>query len=293
MNERTIMIIMSILTVGFAGITAFSYMVGDHTAPEINFPDTEITYIEGSDTTPLLQGVSAKDDKNGDVSQYVCIDSIVPNSENGTATVVYAAYDFSNNVAKAKRTVQYISEEGDTDDLDSQALEETTDLAQNENIGDVEESVPDEAQVVDPTAPVLTMAEHAFTIEEGGPFTPKNRVLSVEDDVDSSDYLMSHLKVDGDYDIDTAGVYELDYYVVDSDGKESNHEKMVLTVEKAGRTGQNNANAAATNVAQQSVVQNNNTQPVNVEQNTAEQNNVENAAEQEQEQQDNTEQSQE
>lgn len=250
MNERTIMILMSIFTVGFAGITAFSYMTGDHTAPEISFPQTEITYTEGSDTAKLLEGVSAVDDKNGDVTQYVCIDNIIPNPEDGTAAVIYAAYDFSNNVAKARRTVQYIpaadeSSDSDTEVQNGSGTEEAgTQDNDTENTADVADNEPVQEQPVDPKAPVLTMAEHAFTIEEGGPFTPKNRVLRVEDDVDNSDYLMRHLNVDGDYDINTAGVYELDYYVVDSEGRESNHEKMVLTVEKAGQGAQGNTGVA-------------------------------------------------
>lgn len=251
MNERTIMILMSIFTVGFAGITAFSYMTGDHTAPEISFPKEEITYTEGGDTAALLEGVSAVDDKNGDVSQYVCIDNIIPNPENETAAVIYAAYDFSNNVAKVRRTVQYIpaADESSASDVEKDQTESEENDTSGLQTTDVEAEEPDQQQPVDPKAPVLTMAEHAFTIEEGGPFTPKNRVLRVEDDVDNSDYLMRHLNVDGDYDINTAGVYELDYYVVDSEGRESNHEKMVLTVEKAGQNAQGNTgNAGADNV---------------------------------------------
>lgn len=251
MNERTIMILMSIFTVGFAGITAFSYMTGDHTAPEISFPKTEITYTEGSDTAKLLEGVSATDDKNGDVTQYVCIDNIIPNPEDGTASVVYAAYDFSNNVAKARRTVRYVPAADESNGLsglsdeNAQADAEDTGDADLQTVSATDES--EQEQPVDPTAPVLTMAEHAFTIEEGGPFTPKNRVLRVEDDADNSDYLMRHLNVDGDYDINTAGVYELDYYVVDSDGKESNHEKMVLTVKAASQGAQDNTSTAGAN----------------------------------------------
>ena len=257
MNERTIMILMGILTAGFAGITAFSCMTGDHTAPEIQFPDAQITYTEGSDTQALLEGVTAQDDKNGDVSDYVCIDNIIPNPEDGTATVVYAAYDFSNNVAKVKRTVAYIPAKEDEVTADTEAGAVETDassedasetLAEGSSADALAEESDEAEEVVDPKAPVLTMAEHAFTIEEGGPFTPKNRVLRVEDDVDSSDQLMRNLKVDGDYDINKAGVYELDYYVVDSEGRESNHEKMVLTVETAGNAG-NAGNSTAGNNA--------------------------------------------
>lgn len=243
MSEKTIMILMGILSVGFAGIIGFSIMTSDRTAPEISFPDNEITYTEGSDTAPLLDGVSAIDDCNGDVSESVCIDSIISNTEEGKATVVYAAYDFSNNVAKAKRSIAYVENGSQEESISEEAIEST------EVTSEVEAEIQEE-ETVNPEAPVLVMAVNEFSIETGGPFTPKNRVQSVEDDVDSSDYLMNHLQVDGDYDIDTAGRYELDYYVVDSSGNESNHEPMTLIVKEAASTQQSTTTTQQTNRTQ-------------------------------------------
>lgn len=251
MSEKTIMILMGILSVGFVGIIGFSIMTSDRTAPEISFPDTEITYIEGSDTAPLLDGVSAIDDCNGDVSENVCIDSIIPNIEEGKATVVYAAYDFSNNVAKAKRSIAYVATSSQEESLSEETTEEATESAEATTEATTEVAAEtEEEDVVNPEAPVLVMAVNEFSIETGGPFTPKNRVQSVEDDVDSSDYLMNHLQVVGDYDIDTVGRYELEYYVVDSSGNESNHEPMTLIVEEAATTQQRTTTTPQTNRTQ-------------------------------------------
>ena len=253
MSEKTIMILMGILSVGFAGIIGFSIMTSDRTAPEISFPDTEITYTEGSDTAPLLDGVSAMDDCNGDVSASVCIDSIIPNTDDGKAMVVYAAYDFSNNVAKAKRSIAYVATDLQEESVSDEATEEVVESTEAATEAETE---AEEEEIVNPEAPVLVMAVNEFSIETGGPFTPKNRVQSVEDDVDSSDYLMNHLQVVGDYDIDTAGRYELEYYVVDSSGNESNHEPMTLIVEEAATTQQRTTTTQQTNRTQ------NQTQPV-------------------------------
>ncbi|MGN0246827.1 MAG: immunoglobulin-like domain-containing protein [Lachnospiraceae bacterium] len=247
MSEKTIMILMGILSVGFAGIIGFSIMTSDRTAPEISFPDNEITYTEGSDTAPLLDGVSAIDDCNGDVSESVCIDSIIPNTEEGKATVVYAAYDFSNNVAKAKRSIAYVATSSREESTSEEITEEATERAEATTEAEAE---TEEEAVVNPEAPVLVMAVNEFSIETGGPFTPKNRVQSVEDDVDSSDYLMNHLQVVGDYDIDTVGRYELEYYVIDSSGNESNHEPMTLIVEEATSTQQRASTTQQTNRTQ-------------------------------------------
>lgn len=256
MSEKTIMILMGILSVGFAGIIGFSIMTSDRTAPEISFPDTAITYTEGSDTASLLEGVSAIDDCNGDVSESVCIDSIVPNTKEGKATIVYAAYDFSNNVAKAKRSIAYVATDSQEESISEETTEEAGESVETEEITE-SETENEEEDIVNPEAPVLTMEVNEFSIETGGPFTPKNRVQSVEDDVDSSDYLMNHLQVVGDYDIDTAGRYELEYYVVDSSGNESNHEPMTLIVEEAATqqrtttTQQTNRTQNQTQTAQQ------------------------------------------
>lgn len=256
MSEKTIMILMGILSVGFAGIIGFSIMTSDRMAPEISFPDTEITYTEGSDTASLLEGVSAIDDCNGDVSESVCIDSIVPNTKEGKATIVYAAYDFSNNVAKAKRSIAYVATDSQEESISEETTEEAGESVETEEITE-SEAETEEEDIVNPEAPVLTMEVNEFSIETGGPFTPKNRVQSVEDDVDSSDYLMNHLQVVGDYDIDTAGRYELDYYVIDSSGNESNHEPMTLIVEEAATqqrtttTQQTNRTQNQTQTAQQ------------------------------------------
>lgn len=249
MSEKTIMILMGILSVGFAGIIGFSIMTSDRTAPEISFPDTAITYTEGSDTASLLEGVSAIDDCNGDVSESVCIDSIIPNTKEGKATVVYAAYDFSNNVAKAKRSIAYVATDSQEENISEETTEEAVESVETEEATE-SETENEEEDIVNPEAPVLTMEVNEFSIETGGPFTPKNRVKSVEDDVDSSDYLMNHLQVVGDYDIDTAGRYELEYYVVDSFGNESNHEPMTLIVEEAASAQQSTTTTQQTNRTQ-------------------------------------------
>lgn len=79
---------------------------GDRKAPEIQFPDAETVYEAGGDTAVLLEGVKAVDQKDGDVSYSLVIESVVARNDGETAVVSYVASDSSNNVTKVYRTVK-------------------------------------------------------------------------------------------------------------------------------------------------------------------------------------------
>lgn len=55
----------------------------------------------------LLQGVSAQDKVDGDVTASLVVESVRLLRPDGTATVTYAAFDKSGNVAKAQREVRF------------------------------------------------------------------------------------------------------------------------------------------------------------------------------------------
>lgn len=78
----------------------------DHTGPEITFA-YDITFQEGQDINILLEGVSAFDSRDGDVTGNVMVDSLIVLSGNEFAKVTYSAKDNSNNITKASRIVGY------------------------------------------------------------------------------------------------------------------------------------------------------------------------------------------
>lgn len=91
----------------FAG-TAAVMVTGDRKGPEIAVPSgADVTYEEGSDTALLLEGVTATDDRDGDVTDSVIIENIFPNDDRTGASVIYAAKDSHNNVTKVTRRVNY------------------------------------------------------------------------------------------------------------------------------------------------------------------------------------------
>ena len=79
----------------------------DTKAPQINI-STDVHQVSVQDAADvLLQGVAAKDDTDGDVTDSLVVESVRLTDSEGNATVSYAAFDRAGNVAKASRQVQY------------------------------------------------------------------------------------------------------------------------------------------------------------------------------------------
>lgn len=79
----------------------------DHTAPVILLESEilELSVTDGEDV--LLQGVSARDSRDGDVTAGILVEGISHIADDHTATVTYAAFDSAGNVSKTTRTLQY------------------------------------------------------------------------------------------------------------------------------------------------------------------------------------------
>ena len=92
----------------FVSLSVYTKATKDVTKPHIEFPEEEITYEEGSTYAPLLVGVSAWDNVDDNITDYIRVDSVIPSSDNKSATVTYAVYDSSYNICKVTRTVKYI-----------------------------------------------------------------------------------------------------------------------------------------------------------------------------------------
>lgn len=90
------------LTIGFfiadaalIAVCAFFYLQMDRTAPVITLPDTD----------QLLEGVTAYDSHDGDVTASLLIEKVTETG-NGEVIVTYAAMDSSNNVAELSRILK-------------------------------------------------------------------------------------------------------------------------------------------------------------------------------------------
>lgn len=79
----------------------------DNIAPNISMDKTEIAISVEDDESVLLEGVAARDNRDGDVSDSLTIDNISTFNSEGKRYVTFAAFDNSNNVGKATREITY------------------------------------------------------------------------------------------------------------------------------------------------------------------------------------------
>lgn len=223
MNQRVVTGLLTAGCIALAGAGYMTYKNQDRTAPEIKVDQSKkIAYTEGEDYGKLLEGVTAQDEKDGDLTSEVFVEKIVPVSKK-KAVVYYGVTDKAKNVGTASREVTYQAAEG------SDAAEET---AQDAAAAD-EQSTDQQSVALQPngTRPAMKLAEDAKTIARGTSFNALNEVTDAVDDKDDRDTLFRGLHIDGNYNVNQAGTYTLQYYVQDSDGNSSDPITFTLTVQ--------------------------------------------------------------
>ena len=94
----------------------------DKTAPEITMEDRvpELSVLDSREM--LLQGVTARDNVDGDVTASLVVESVRLLRTDGTVTVTYAAFDRAGNVGKKTREVLYTDYESPRFSLESALL---------------------------------------------------------------------------------------------------------------------------------------------------------------------------
>lgn len=256
MNQRVVTGLLTAGCIALAGAGYMNYKNQDRTAPEIKVDQSKkIAYTEGEDYGKLLEGVTAQDDKDGDLTSEVFVEKVVPVSKK-KAVVYYGVTDKAKNVGTASREVTYQAAEG------SDAAEETTQDTASEEVSEdttqktkkkskkaktkktvedkkTEETAQDAAiadqqsEALQPngTRPAMKLAEEAKTIARGTSFNALNEVTDAVDDKDDRDTLFRGLHIDGNYNVNQAGTYTLQYYVQDSDGNTSDPITFTLTVQ--------------------------------------------------------------
>ena len=218
------------------------YIGEDRNGPEISVPQEEITYVAGTDTSALLNGVTAQDDRDGDVTDTVTIESIIPNANQTGASVVYVAKDSKNNVTKETRTILYST---DANQAAAQAAAEQVaadqaaaeQAAQGDAAGESAQTTDDGAAqneaaiaALSAESPRFYLTQYSVELERGAELNELSYVQDISDDEDSRDELYQGIRISGKVDTNTPGEYTLEYHVVDSDGNNSNVAQLRVTV---------------------------------------------------------------
>ncbi len=209
------------LCILFGGLFYWISKQDDNIPPVITFSSETVQYEENQDTAVLLEGVKAIDEVDGDVSDTLVVESVIPMQDQTTATVLYYAKDKSNNVAKATRIVEYLPAEGILWMVETETEAEA----------ETEEATEEITEELPPGSPRIYLTTDKVTIKQGESYDLLSYVKEITDDEDGPDWLYSQIHIGGMYDINGPGVYELYYSVVDRQNNMSNLAKLTLTIE--------------------------------------------------------------
>ena len=105
---KTATVVVFILSlVAFAGYKYYSTRVADRTPPVIHAETEVLDAKMGASDEELLKGITATDDRDGDLSGHVLVQGVSQLVTDDTALVTYVVFDSSNNMGSLKRTVHY------------------------------------------------------------------------------------------------------------------------------------------------------------------------------------------
>ena len=242
--------LLALLTVFVVAAAAISYLVFfkiDTHAPAILLGRKDIIYRSGMNDSELLEGVIAIDDVNGDVTSSLSVLNVAPGEEEGTVDVTYRAFDRHNNVSTLVYTMktgetpagQENSEDGGALETAESSPREDAEGASGEAASRPEESeqakqarAEQEAKIeeLSPLSPRIHLSEYYTEVMHGTDFNPLAYVEEIQDDVDEREFLFTRIQVYGldTLDMNVPGSYELTYYLMDSEGHQSN--MAILTV---------------------------------------------------------------
>lgn len=79
----------------------------DHTPPVITCEQDSISVSVDADDSELLQGMTASDDKDGDITDSIRVSALSHFIEKGKRTVTYIVFDKANQAGTAQRTLLY------------------------------------------------------------------------------------------------------------------------------------------------------------------------------------------
>lgn len=109
--EKVTIILFAVVLLAFGATQVYLRLFVDRTAPVI-YCNSEIleTAVGASDST-LLHGVTASDNRDGDLTDQLMVKSITPLITDNTAKITYIVFDTSDNMATYTRTIRYTNYE--------------------------------------------------------------------------------------------------------------------------------------------------------------------------------------
>ena len=247
--ERITVIVFIVVLAVFIAVNAYTRMAVDTTPPQITC-DTDTIEISVSDPeSALLQGVSAKDDRDGDLTSSIMVKGVTNLLSGNTARVSYIVFDSANNMASCQRTIRYTDYEkprfslkepliyavgGPVMVLDKLSAADSAGKDISDNISIVSQNINmytegeysltaqvtnSQGDIESVTLPVIIttakkqlveLKEYLVYLDQGASFHSGSYVSSVKDSAGAV-YDNSHLSVEGQVDTSTPGTYYVSY----------------------------------------------------------------------------------
>ncbi|MBE5956519.1 MAG: DUF5011 domain-containing protein [Lachnospiraceae bacterium] len=105
--RRIWFVLVTAATLCFGGYQVFKYIKEDSSGPVISCSQETIQVSIEDEESVLLKGVTAKDKKDGDVTDSILIEKLSGLYDGNKRTVTYAAFDSDNHISKTEREVIY------------------------------------------------------------------------------------------------------------------------------------------------------------------------------------------
>ena len=109
--QRGTILLFILVLAAFAGMKVYISNTVDRVPPVISYDSDVIEVPVGVSRSRLLQGVTAMDDRDGDLSGQIMVKGITNLIGADTAKVTYIVFDAANNMTTASRTVRYTNYE--------------------------------------------------------------------------------------------------------------------------------------------------------------------------------------
>ena len=132
--------ILNLLLLGGLG---FFYFQQDKEAPKMEAEEVALVYENGMEEAKLMEGVTAFDNEDGDITSQIVIEKIVTDSEKESATITYGVVDSSGNISKVTRTVDMIVEEV-AEEVEPETEEEISEETSEESSEELSEEESEE-----------------------------------------------------------------------------------------------------------------------------------------------------
>ena len=248
LERVTVIVFVAVLAV-FIGVKAYTRMAVDTTPPQISCDTDTIDISVADPESVLLQGVTAKDDRDGDLTGSIMVKGVTNLLSGNTARVSYIVFDSSNNMATCQRTIRYTDYEkprfalsqpliypegGPVMVLDKLSAADSAGEDISGNISIVSQNIDiytagryfltaqvsnSQGDIESVTLPVIIssakkqlveLKEYLVYIDQGAGFNSGSYVSSVKDSAGAA-YDTSHLSVEGQVDTSVPGTYYVSY----------------------------------------------------------------------------------